>query len=329
MENFSQRRPLVARAVAAVALMVGVSMSYGQTVIPQGPIRFIIPYSPGAGADILARTVGVTLGEKLGRPVVVDNRPGASTMLGTEAVARAASNSLNLLVTTNTMVINRALYPKANFDPLKDLTPLSLAGWVQFVLVTSPQSGLKTTADFIRVAKNSPGRLNYGSPGVGTVHHLAMEMLKVKTDTKVVHIPFSGSGPAVTGILGGQVDVMFLPMNFAAPQIRSGKLVALAMASEKRHPLLPDVKTLAEEGYKDMVTPAWFAVYGPPNMPADLVAKVNTELVDILRTGDVAKKLATQGVDAESSDPQTLKALGEKDAARWAQLIKQQGITAE
>lgn len=250
-------------------------------------------------------------------------------MLGTEAVARAPANSLTLLVTTNTMVINRALYPKASFDPLKDLTPLSLAGWVQFVLVASPQSGFKTTADFINAAKKSPGRLNYGSPGVGTVHHLAMEMLKVKTDTRVVHIPYSGSGPALAGILGGQVDVMFLPMNFAAPQIKNGRIVALAMGSEKRHPLLPEVKTLAEEGYKDMVTPAWFAVYGPPNMQADLVTKINGELRDILKSGDVAQKLATQGVDAESSDPQTLKSLGEKDAARWAQLIKQQGITGE
>lgn len=316
-------------AASAIVLAVGSATAMAQAVLPPGPIRFIIPYSPGAGADTIARTAGVALGEKLSRPVVVDNRPGASTMLGTEAVVRAAPNGATLLVTTNTMVINRALYPKAGFDPLKDLTPIIMSGWTQMLLVANAQSGIKTTADLLQAARKAPGKINYGSPGIGTVHHLAMELFKVRTGTNLYHIPFSGAGPAVTGVLGGQVDVMFLPLTFALPHIKSGKLVALAIGSDKRHPSAPDVQTLAEEGVKDVIVPAWYGIYGPPGMPAELVAKLNAELRDILSTDDIRQKMANQGIDAATSTAAELKALTEKDAARWAEVIRQQRISAE
>jgi tripartite-type tricarboxylate transporter receptor subunit TctC len=314
---------------AALLLAAFSAAAVAQATLPPGPIRFIIPYSPGAGADTIARTAGVVLGEKLGRPVVVDNRPGASTMLGTEAVVRAAPNGSTLLVTTNTMVINRALYPKAGFDPLKDLTPVIISGWTQMLLVANAQSGIKTTADLLAAARKAPGKVNYGSPGIGTVHHMAMELFKVKTATNIYHIPFSGAGPAVTGLLGGQVDVMFLPLTFALPHVKSGKIVALAVGSDKRHPAAPDVKTLAEEGVNDVNVPAWYGIYGPPGMPADLVARFNAEFRDILASEDVRQKMANQGVDAASSTSAELKTLTEKDAARWSEVVKQQRISAE
>jgi tripartite-type tricarboxylate transporter receptor subunit TctC len=314
---------------AALLLAAFCAAAVAQATLPPGPIRFIIPYSPGAGADTIARTAGVVLGEKLGRPVVVDNRPGASTMLGTEAVVRAAPNGSTLLVTTNTMVINRALYPKAGFDPLKDLTPVIISGWTQMLLVANAQSGIKTTADLLAAARKAPGKVNYGSPGIGTVHHMAMELFKVKTATNIYHIPFSGAGPAVTGLLGGQVDVMFLPLTFALPHVKSGKIVALAVGSDKRHPAAPDVKTLAEEGVNDVNVPAWYGIYGPPGMPADLVARFNAEFRDILASEDVRQKMANQGVDAASSTSAELKTLTEKDAARWSEVVKQQRISAE
>lgn len=313
----------------AVALYMGGGPVFGQTQLPPGPIRFIVPYSPGSGSDTIARTAGMALGDKLGHPVVVDNKPGASGMLGTEAVVRSAPNGLALLVTASTIVINRALYPKATFDPLKDLTPVTMSGSTEFLLVANTQTGFKNTADLLDALRKSPGKINYGSPGVGTVHHLAMELFKIKTHTSAYHIPYSGAGPAVAGILGGQVDVMFLPLTFATPHIKSGKLLALAIGSDKRHPSMPGVPTLAEDGIKDMNVQSWYGIYGPAGMPADLVTKMNAELRDILSTYDMRVKFSAQGIDIASSTPAALKTLAEKDAVRWAGVIKQQNIKAE
>lgn len=310
-------------------LVAGHVFAQAPTQIPAGPIRFIVPYSPGSGSDTTGRTAGMLLGEKLGRPIVVDNRPGASGMLGTEAVVRSPPSGSTLLITTNTMVINRALYPKATFDPLKDLTPIIMSGTTELLLVANTQSGIKSTAQLLQAVRKSPGQINYGSPGVGTVHHLAMELFKIRTKTSIYHIPYSGAGPAVTGILSGQVEVMFLPLTFAMPHVKSGRLVALAIGSDRRHPSAPDVPTLAEGGIKDMNVSAWYGIYGPPGMAPDLVARLNTDLKDILSNDDIRQKLAAQGIDAATSTPGELKVLGEKDAARWAAVIKQQNITAE
>lgn len=324
------RRILMQSAFLAPALLgLGNTRVFGQAQLPTGPIRFIIPYSPGSGSDTIARTAGTTLGERVARPVVVDNRPGASGMLGTEAVVRAPANGATLLVTASTIVINRALYPKATFDPLKDLTPITTAGSTQFLLVASPQSGLKNMAGLLQAIRKSPGKVNYGSPGVGTVHHLAMELFKIRTKTSIYHIPYSGAGAAVTGILGGQVDVMFLPLTFAMPQVKSGKLIALAIGSDKRHPGAPDVPTLAEAGIKDMNVSSWYGIYGPPGMAPDLVAKLNADFKEILATDEMRQKFLTNGIDIDSSTPGELKTLAEKDASRWAAVIKQQHITAE
>ncbi|MDB5965091.1 MAG: hypothetical protein JWQ72_1591 [Polaromonas sp.] len=325
------RRPFTLGFLLCAAALAGLVSGpvLSQTQLPPGPIRIIVPYSPGSGSDTIARTAGMALGDKLGHPVVVDNRAGASGMLGTEAVVRAAPNGLTLLVTASTMVINRALYPKASFDPLKDLTPIGIAGSTEFLLVANTQSGFKTTADLLQAVRKSPGKINYGSPGVGTVHHLAMELFKIKTRTSIYHIPYSGAGPAVSGILGGQVDVMFLPLTFATPHIKSGKLLALAIGSDRRHPAMPDVPALAEGGIKDMNVQSWYGVYGPAGLPADLVVRLNAELREILSGDDMRQKFSAQGIDLASSSPAELKQLAEKDAARWAGVIRQQRITAE
>lgn len=319
----------MAALFAPAVLLAGTSSVFGQTPIAPGPIRFIVPYSPGSGSDTIGRTAGLKLGERLDRPTVVDNRPGASGMLGTEAVVRAPANGSTLLITASTIVINRALYPKASFDPLKDLTPIVSAGSTQFLLVASTQSGFKTMADMLQAVRKSPGKINYGSPGVGTVHHLAMELFKIRTKTSVYHVPYSGAGAAVTGLLGGQVEVMFLPLTFAMPHVKSGKLIALAIGSDKRHPSAPDVPTLTQAGVKDTNVSSWYGIYGPPSMAPDLVAKLNTEFREILSTDDMRQKFFAQGIDIDSSTPAELKTLAEKDAARWADVIKQQRITAE
>lgn len=294
-----------------------------------GPVlRLIVPFTPGTGIDLIARTLGPGLSERLGRPVVVDNRAGASGNIGTEAVVRAAPGS-TLLVTVNTLVMNRSLYPQLAFDPLRDLTPVSLTSWGQLILVTHPKTGYRTAGELLAAAKAAPGRLNYASPGVGTPHHLSMELLKTTASVFLTHIPYRGTAPALTDLLGGQVDTMFLPIHVALPHVRSGRLVALGIGSEKRHALLPEVPTLAEARAGQVNVDMWYGIFAPPNTPADQVAQLNLALQALLASDDVRRAFQTQGMDPAGSSPGDFKALVERDAARWARLIKAQGITAE
>ena len=296
---------------------------------PANAVRLIVPFTPGTGIDLVARTVGPKLAERLGRPVVVDNRVGASGNIGTEAVVRAAPNGSTLLVSVNTLVMNRSLYPKLPFDPVKDLTPVSLTSWGQLILVAHPQSGFKTAGDLVAAAKAKPGRINYASPGVGTPHHLSMELFKNTAGVFLTHIPYRGTGPALTDLLGGQVEAMFLPIHVALPHVRAGKLLALGIGSDKRHPLLPDVPTIAEARAGQVNVDMWFGIFAPPGTPADVVTRLNRDLREILASDDVKRAFQAQGMDPASSSPEEFKALVEKDAVRWAQLIKSQGITAE
>ena len=295
----------------------------------QPPLRLIVPFTPGTGIDLIARTVGPKLGERLGRAVVVDNRAGASGNIGTEAVVRAAPNGNTLLVSVNTLVMNRSLYPQLAFDPVKDLTPVSLISWGQLLLVTGPKTGFKTAADLVAAAKRQPGRLNYASPGVGTPHHMAMELLKNRAGIYLTHIPYRGTAQAVTDVLGGQVDVMFLPIHVALPQVKAGKLVALGLGSNKRHALLPLVPTLAEAHVGDVNVEMWYGIFAPLGTPPEQVARLNRELRDILAGPEVRAAFETQGMDPASSSPEEFQMLVKEDAVRWAQLIKTQHLTAE
>lgn len=316
--------------LAGMLLLVlsGVS-ALAQTALPEAPIRLVVPFSPGTGIDLIARTVGPRLAERLGRPVLVDNRVGASGNIGTEAVVRAAPNGSTLLVSVNTLVMNRSLYPHLGFDPVRDLTPVALTSWGQLVLVTTPHTGFKTVADLIAAARRKPGQINYGSPGVGTPHHLSMELFKSMNGVFLTHIPYRGTGPALADLLGGQIDVMFLPIHVALPHIKAGKLVALGIGSDKRHPLLPNVPTLAEANAGNVNVAMWYGIFAPHGMAPDLVARLNHELGSILATAEVRTAFASQGMDPASSTPQEFQQLVEKDAVRWAQLIKAQHITAE
>ena len=295
----------------------------------QAPLRLIVPFTPGTGIDLIARTVGPKLGERLGRPVVVDNRAGASGNIGTEAVVRAAPNGSTLLVSVNTLVMNRSLYPKLPFDPVKDLVPVSLTSWGQLLLVASPRAGYKSVAELVAAARRRPGAINYASPGVGTPHHLSMELLKSTTGIFLTHIPYRGTAPAVTDLLGGQVEVAFLPIHVALPHVKAGKLVALGIGSDKRHPLLPDVPTLAEGKAGNVNVAMWYGIFAPPGTSPELVNRLNRELKDILAAPEVRTAFETQGMDPATSSPEEFRRLVEQDAQRWAQLIKARNITAE
>jgi tripartite-type tricarboxylate transporter receptor subunit TctC len=215
------------------------------------------------------------------------------------------------------------------FDPVKDLVPVSLTSWGQLLLVASPQTGYKSAADLITAAKQRPGAINYASPGVGTPHHLAMELFKSKAGVFLTHIPYRGTAQALTDLLGGQVGVMFLPIHVVLPHVKAGKLVALGIGSEKRHPLLPQVPTLAEAQAGDVKVGMWYGIFAPPGTPPDQVARLNHEINDILALPEVRTAFETQGMDPATSSPEEFRHLVQQDADRWAQLIKAQNIKAE
>jgi tripartite-type tricarboxylate transporter receptor subunit TctC len=304
-------------------------LAWAQTAATQAPLKLIVPFTPGTGIDLIARTLGPKLSQRLNRPVVVENRVGASGNIGTEAVVRAAPDGTTLLVSVNTLVMNRALYPGLSFDPVKDLTAVSQTSWGQLLLVTHPKAGYKTAAELVQAARLQPGRINYASPGVGTPHHLSMELFKNTARVFLTHIPYRGTGPAVTDLLGGQVDAMFLPIHVALPHIRSGRMVALGIGSDKRHALLPDLPTLAEAKAGNVNVDMWYGFFAPKGTPADIVNLYNREINQLLGGEDVQKAFVSQGMDPSGSTPQAFAQLVERDAERWARLIKDQGIKAD
>jgi tripartite-type tricarboxylate transporter receptor subunit TctC len=322
-------RKAAAMMISALAAFGAAAQSAPPAAPAQAPLRLIVPFTPGTGIDLIARTVGPKLGQRLGRPVVVENRAGASGNIGTEAVVRSPPNGSTLLVSVNTVVMNRSLFPQLPFDPVKDLVPVTLTSWGQLLLVASPRTGYKTAADFLAAARRRPGSINYASPGVGTPHHLAMELLKAKAGVFVTHIPYRGTAPAVTDLLGGQVDVGFLPIHVALQHVKGGKLVALGVGSERRHALLPDLPTLSEANAGNITVGMWYGIFAPPGTSPDMVARLNHELKDILALPEVRTAFETQGMDPATSTPEEFRRLVEQDADRWAQLIKAQNIRAE
>ena len=323
------RRPVFPRRdiLALMATGIGTGMTFAQPAA--APLRLMVPFTPGTGIDLIARTLGPKLAERLNRPVVVENRVGASGNIGTEAVVRAAPDGSTLLVSVNTLVMNRSLYPQLSFDPVHDLEPISQTSWGQLLLVTHPNSGLRSATELAQTARRQPGKINYASPGVGTPHHLAMELLKNTARIFLTHIPYRGTGPAVTDLLGGQVDAMFLPIHVALPHLRSGRLTALAIGSNKRHPLLPELPTVAEQQLGDVNVDMWFGIFAPKSTPTEMIQLFNREINQLLTGDDVKKAFLSQGMDPRGSTPQEFAQLVRRDAERWARVVKEQGIRAE
>jgi len=310
-----------------MATGIGTGMTFAQPAA--APLRLMVPFTPGTGIDLIARTLGPKLAERLNRPVVVENRVGAWGNIGTEAVVRATPDGSTLLVSVNTLVMNRSLYPQLSFDPVHDLEPISQTSWGQLLLVTHPNSGLRSATELAQTARRQPGKINYASPGVGTPHHLAMELLKNTARIFLTHIPYRGTGPAVTDLLGGQVDAMFLPIHVALPHLRSGRLTALAIGSNKRHPLLPELPTVAEQQLGDVNVDMWFGIFAPKGTPTEMIQLFNREINQLLTGDDVKKAFLSQGMDPRGSTPQEFAQLVRRDAERWARVVKEQGIRAE
>jgi len=296
---------------------------------PSQPIRLIVGYTPGTGIDIIARTVGQKLSERLGQPVTVENKPGASGNIGTDTVAKAKPDGYTLLVTVSTFAVVPSLYKSLPFDPVKDFVPISLSAWGSMMLAATPSAKIDSVAQLIQAAKANPGKLNYGSPGVATPHHLAMELFKNVTGTSITHVPYKGTAGAITDLLGGQISVMFVPIHVALPYVKAGKLVGLAVGSPKRHPTAPDLPTLTELGVPGIEVDLWYGFMAPRGTPRDVIAKLNSELKAITALPEIQSSFAAQGLDPATSSPEEMQALVESDMVRWAKLIRDAKITAE
>jgi tripartite-type tricarboxylate transporter receptor subunit TctC len=315
---------LAAGALAAAPLGRAVAQSW-----PGKPVRIVVPFTPGTGMDILARTLAPHFQAAWGQAIVVENRPGASGNLGANAVAKAPGDGLTLLMGVNTLVINPALYDNMGYDPLKDLAPIGLCATGSFLLVASASSKLRSVDELVRDARARPGKLDYASPGIATPHHMAMELFKLEAKISITHIPFSGTAGAVNAVLSGDVPLMFLPVHVAMAQVKGGRLVVLAAAGDRRSSLAPDVPTLAELGYPGVLAELWYGMLAPAATPREIVARVHDDMAKALSLPEVKSALAAQGMEVAPSSPEDMAALMRRDAARWAAVVKRQGIKAQ
>jgi len=313
----------------AVALCMGLATGavHAQDPYPNRPVRIVVPFTPGTGIDILARTLGQRLGEEWKQPVVVENRAGASGNIGTEAVAKSPPDGYTLLMTASSLVLNRSLFKTIPYDPIKDFAAVAPLAIGRLALVTHPSVNAKTVKDFIALAKASPGKLNYASPGNGTPHHVAMELFKAKTGIDVVHVPYKGSAQAVQDLVGGQVNVMFLPVHVALPQVDGGKLVMLAAGGTERSSAARNVPSLAEAaGVRDVDTDIWYGLFAPAGTPPAIVDKLAADVNRVLKMPDVVDVLAKQGLQATGGTPAGLAELTKSDLERWAIVVREAKI---
>lgn len=309
---------------------MSLALAWGSVAVQaQTPIKIITPFTAGTGYDTIARAVGTKLSERLGVPVVVQNVPGASGNIGTEAAAKAAADGNTILMGGNTMLISSQLYKDVAFHPLRDFSPITLAATGTLMLVAHPKTNLKSTQDLIKLAKSKPGYVSFGSPGVGTPHHMAMELFKLETKTFMLHVPYRGTAGYTQDLLSGELMTGFLPVHVAQGFVKSGKLVALGLGSAQRHPVAPDVPTFAELGYKNIDVDLWYAFFVPAKTPAAMVAKLNTEIGGIIREPSVREILNKGGLDARATTPEELGALAQRDYQRWGQVIQAKNIVAD
>lgn len=300
-----------------------------QTTYPTRAVRLIVPSSPGGGTDISARIIAPQLTQFLGQQFVVENRPGAGTMIGGEAVARAAPDGYTLLMGVSTLAINPAMYKKVSYDALKDLAPISQAVSLSNVLVVHPSLPPRNVKEFVSFVKARPGQINFASAGVGTSPHLSMELLLVLAKLNMVHVPYKGSGPGVTDLVAGHVPVMMPNMLSAQPHIKTGRLRALGVTGSKRAPGAEDIPTIAEAGVAGYEAVQWYGVLAPAATPRDIITKLHAGVVRALQNPDVRQRLLNDGAEPVGSSPEEFAAYLRTETTKWAQVIKAAGIKPE
>ena len=329
----SSRRRLLAGA-AALGLAGALPQAWAQSSWPTRPVRIVVPFAPGGTTDLLARALAPELSRVFGQPFTVDNRAGAGGNIGAELVAKAEKDGYTLLMgTVGTHGINKALYKSLPYDPQKDFAPITLVAGVPNVMVMNTDKAralnIHNVADFIRHAKANPGRLNMASSGNGTSIHLAGELFKNQTGIFMTHIPYRGSGPALSDMLAGTMDVMFDNLPSAMPHIKSGKLVALGLAYDNRIPQLPDVPTFAELGLKNYHATTWFGLLAPAGTPADVVNRLQQEVAKALNLPAVKERLLSQGAIPSGNTPAEFARLIDSEITKWAAVVKASGAKVD
>ena len=320
---------VVARCLALTLAMIVMAAGPSQAqTYPTKPVRLILPFPPGGPSDILGRALSQKLSEQLGQQVIVDNRPGAGGNLGLELTAKAPPDGHTVVLSSPLISLSPSLYSKLNYRQ-EDLTPISLVAIIQNVLLVHPSVPAKTLKELVQVARANPGKLNYGSGGVGTTTHLAPELFMSMTKTKMVHVPFKGSGLALIGLIGGQVDVLVMAVPAAEQQVKAGKARALAIVSEKRAAPLPDVPTSKESGFDNFVVDIWYGILGPAGLPANLVSRLNTEINKALAAPDMKEKLVGAGIQPVGNTPEQFASFIKSETARFAKVIQEAGIKPE
>lgn len=330
-QDLSRREALRMAAFGGGALLgLGALPALAQDKYPGGPVKIVVPFGPATGPDILGRTIGQRLSDKWGQPVVVENRSGASSMIGTKYVAASAPDGHTLLVTANTLILNKALNPGAAYDPLVDVVPVAPLAIGRLTLVAHPSLGVSSAKELVAMAKARPGQIDYASPANGTPHHLAMELLKQSLGISLTHIPYTSTPAAVKDVLGGQVKLMFLPIHVAQPQVQAGKLVMLASGGRQRAEATPNVPSVAEaSGVKDFDADIWYGMYAPAGTPAEVVTRLNTEVNALLNSPELKSVFEKQGLSTLAGTPRDLADLTRNDLAKWSRVVKSAGIKAD
>ena len=324
----SSRRAVLVVLLLGIASGAGLGPAFAQP-FPSRPIRLVVPFPPGGPTDIVARPLAQMLGESLKQSVIVDNRGGAGGLIGADLVAKSPPDGYTLLMgTVGTNAINGALYRKLPYDPVRDFTPITLVASAPIAVVVNPRAGIASVKDLIAQAKSNPGKMSFGSAGNGTPGHLTGEMFATAAGVSLQHVPYKGSAPAITDLLGNQIPMMFDPLQSVIQHVRSGKLRALAISGRNRSRALPDVPTLGEAGVKDFESTAWWAVFGPANMPAEIARTLRNEIERIVRSDAFEQKLGNLGVQP-STEPLSLAEFQKTEVARWAKAVRDSGATAD
>ena len=325
------RRPMSLWAVAGtIFLFVGAAVvPLGAQTYPNKPLRIVMPFPAGGGADIVGRIIGHKLAERLGQPVVPENRPGAGGNTGIDFVAKARPDGHTLLLGSATLTISPSLYPKLTYDPVRDLAPITLAAQTPIVVLVRPSLPVKNLKELVELARANPGKLNFGSGGVGTATHLATELLNSLAKIKITHVPYKGTNQAMVGLMGGEIDIVLIVVPNAVPQIQSGKVKALAVLSRERVPSLPDVPTAKEAGFDSYIVSAWYGLLVPARTPHDIISRLNAEWFKIAALPDTMEKMVSAGVDPMSSTPEQFSEFLKGEITRWTQVTKEANVTVD
>ncbi|TMH85305.1 MAG: tripartite tricarboxylate transporter substrate binding protein [Betaproteobacteria bacterium] len=315
-------------AFAAFACMLAAAPAFAQGY-PARPIRMLVPFSAGGTVDIVARVVGAKLAADLGQPFIVENKGGAGGTIAAAMLAKSAGDGYTLMMMHQGLAFNASLYSDLPYDTLRDLAPIALVGATPNALVVTHLLPVKTVQEFLAYARSNPGRIAYGSGGIGSAGHLSVELLQSLTGTKLTHVPYKGSGPAITDLISGQIQAMLLTMPAVMPYVKGGKVRAIATSGARRSPALPDLPTIAEAGVPGYEYTPWYGMFGPGTLPKPLIARLNSAVNTSLAEAGIREKLAQQGLEVQSMTSDQFSGIVRADVARWGKIIGELGVRGE